>query len=278
MLRENASLIITLVIILWLMLGSGVHPSLYEVLRQLPIFSSFRVAQRFRFDLIIPVSLIAGLGLDNAMQLLQSNKLARLIAVICLGIIYLDMTIFSNSNFLSKTLIIVNPGSQLTRSKTFTQTIEDELGFEIQRTIELPDKLLNSNIFIPWSFEYLKIKQNKGVLDCYDPIPLGVSAIGNSDAKYQGEFHLFTVDDNIKEENTFWSPNKLIFDISTANNAVNNSLIVNQNFYPGWIVRQDNQDCQRASFNNGLLATNIDGAIRQITLTFDPISYYTFCR
>ena len=62
----------TLLIILWIMLGSAIYPSLYTVIRHLPVFSSFRVAQRFRFDFIIPFALLAGLGLDNVVRLLEA--------------------------------------------------------------------------------------------------------------------------------------------------------------------------------------------------------------
>jgi hypothetical protein len=276
--RNNLSLIITLLIILWIMLGNQIYPSLYDLMRHLPVFSSFRVAQRFRFDFIIPFALIIGLGLDNVIQQIKLHKLTKPISIICLIVIYVNLTIFSTINFLSKTLIIVNPESQLSRGDAFIQTIEDDLGFELQRTIRIPDKFLDENTFIPWSFEYLKIKQNRGVLDCYDPIPIGVRALGISDENYQGEFHLFELDDSIKVENIFWSPNKLIFKITNVDKATNNSLIINQNFYPGWIVVKDTKPCERATSNNGLLATKLDSSIERITLKFNPLEYYLLCK
>jgi uncharacterized integral membrane protein len=276
--KNNISLVITLVIILWIMLGSVINPSLFMAIKHLPVFSSFRVAQRFRFDLIVPFSLITGLGVDNVIRLLQTNKLAKLISIICLVVIYVDLTIFSTNNFLSKTLIIINPESHFSRGTDFVQTTANNPDFEIQRTIQIPDKFLDKNTFIPWSFEYLKIKQNKGVLECYDPIPIGVNALGISEEKYQGEFHLLEPDDRIKVENTFWSPNKLIFNITNASKVMNNSLIINQNFYPGWIVMKDNDHCERATSNNGLLATKLNSSIERVTLEFNPIEYYSLCK
>jgi hypothetical protein len=260
------------------MFGNVIYPSLYGVIKHLPVFSSFRVAQRFRFDFIIPFSLISGLGLDNSIKLLQIHKLAKPISIICLVVIYVDLTIFSTNNFLSKTLIIINPESHLSKGEAFIQTVDKSPDFEIQRTIQIPDSLLDKNTFSPWSYEYLKIKQNKGVLHCYDPITSSVSAVGISDEKYMGEFHLLELDDKTKVENIFWSPNKLIFKITNASETMNNSLIINQNYYPGWIVVKDTNDCERATSNDGLLTTKFDSSIERIAFEFNPLEFYTLCK
>jgi len=275
---NNLTLIIALFIMVWLMLGNGVYPSLYGMLKHLPIFSSFRVAQRFRFDFIIPFAIIVGLGLDNLLRLLLQYKLTKPIALMCLGFIYFDLTIFSTVNFISKTLIIVNPEDQLMRGQTFVQTVANNPDFEVQRSIEIPDRYLNESTFYPWSYEYLKIRQNEGVLECYDPIPLGVKAIGIGEENYKGEYYLLEELASIKVVNTFWSPNRLIFDITDASGLLSNTLIINQNFYPGWIVIKDDRNCERAIFNKGLLATMLDDAIESVTFEFKPLEYYTACR
>jgi hypothetical protein len=275
---QNISLLITLLIILWIMLGNDIYPSLYGIIRHLPVFSSFRVAQRFRFDFIIPLSLIIGLGLDNLIRLLQTHKLVKPISIICLVVIYVDLTIFSTNNFMSKTLIIINPESLVTWGDAFIQTVDNNPDFVIQRTIQVPDGLLDKNTFTPKSYEYLKIKQNKGVLECYDSITSNVFALGNSDKEYQGEFHLLRSDDSINIKNIFWSPNKITFEIINAGKAMNNSLIINQNFYPGWIVRKDTKACERAIINNGLIASKLDSSIKRITFEFNPVEYYSLCK
>lgn len=276
--KEHAPLLVTLFFLIWLMLGNGVYPSLYAILKRLPIFSSFRVAQRFRFDFIIPFSLIAGLGLDNIYRLIKSNKLAMPITFFCLGVVYLDLAIFSGSNFLSKTLIIINPEDQLKRGDAFIQTVANKADFVVQRSIQIPDVYLNDSTFFPWSYEYLKIRQNQGVLECYDPIPLGVMAVGISEEGYQGEFHLLMRDDSLKVENVSWSPNKLVFTLSGNSSVTSNTLIVNQNFYPGWIVKKVIYDCDRATFVDKLIATKIDGSSGEISFEFNPLAYYTTCR
>lgn len=276
--RNNISLVISLLIIFWIMLGSAIYPSLYKVIQHFPVFSSFRVAQRFRFDFIIPFSLLIGLGLDNIARLLQTHKIARPISIVCLLVIYVDLTIFSSSNFLSKTLIIVNPEAQLSREDAFIQTTANNPDFEIQRTIQIPERFLDETNFIPWSFEYLKIHQNMGVLKCYDMITSYVRPVGIGNERYQGEFYLFNSVEGVNVENTYWSPNKQIFKITNDEKVKNNTIIINQNFYPGWIVKINNNACERSTFFNGLPATKIDSSTDSIIFEFNPILYYSLCK
>jgi len=276
--RINLSLLFTSLIIIWIMLGSAVSPSLFKVIKQLPVLSAFRTATRFRFDFIIPFSLITGLGLDNIVRILQKYKIARTLSIICVLVVYVDLTLFSTTNFLSKTLIIKNPESQLSRGDTFIQTDANYLDLEMQRTIQLPLKYINSPTFKPWSFEYLKIRQNIGVIKCYDSITTS-KVVGTGDKRYQGEFHLIKSVQGVKVENTFWSPNKLIYKITNAEKAINNNtLVINQNFYPGWIVKMTNIACSRPLFYNGLLAIRLDPVTEDISLEFNPLLYYFSCK
>ncbi len=276
--KNNLVLLFSMLIILWIMLGSAIYPSPYSLMRHLPVFSSFRVAQRFRFDFIIPFALLIGLGLDNGLRLLQKYKLAIPLAVICILVIYIDLTVFSSTNFFTKTLIIKNPESQLTRASTFIQTDVNGPDFEIQRTIQLPGQFLDSKTFTPWSYEYLEIQQNNGVLKCYDSITSKVNANGIEDAKYQGEYYLLNPVEGASVENTFWSPNKLVYKITDGEKAANNTLIVNQNYFPGWIVRINNEPCKRATYHNGLLASELGAGADNVTFEFNPFLRWFLCR
>jgi hypothetical protein len=142
----------------------------------------------------------------------------------------------------------------------------------------LPDKFLESNIFAPWSLEYLKIKQNEGVIKCYDSITSTVNALGVEDKKYQGEFYLSAQVEGVKVENTFWSPNKLDFKITAVEKGLNETLVINQNYYPGWIVITGNKSCKRAISYNGLLATKLDSLSENITFEYNPFLRWFVCR
>jgi hypothetical protein len=275
---NNLPLLVSLFVIFWMMLGNVIYPSLYGIVQHLPIFSSFRVAQRYRFDFIIPFSLLIGLGLDNGVRLVEKQKLAIPFSVICLMFVFGDLTVFSSENFLSKSLIIKNPESQLSRGETFIQTKTGSPDFEVQRTIQLPTAFLHSSIFMPLSYEYLSIKQNQGVIECYDSLTRNGSVLGMDDANYHGEFYLASPVQDVTVENSVWSPNTLVFKISNPGKAINNSLVINQNFYPGWIVRKNEAACTRANFNNGLLSTKLDSLIDRVTFEFNPFLYYFSCK
>ncbi len=275
---DHLALILTMLIIFWIMLGSEIFPSLYNAIRHLPIFSSFRVAQRFRFDFIIPFALLSGLGLDNLRRLLKSGKWAGAISVVCLVAVFIDLTALSTINFLSKTLIILNPEKQLARQAQFIQTRANSPDFRVERTIILPESVRENITFDPWSYEYPKILENEGVLNCYDPIPLQVYAAGIGEANYQGEYYLLEAGSKIRLENSYWSPNKLTYDVYSSGGTINNSLIVNQNYYPGWIVEKDSQPCERATNNKGLLEAKLNAPVERITFEFNLAKFYIFCR
>ena len=117
-----------------------------------------------------------------------------------------------------------------------------------------------------------------GVLKCYDMITSYVRPVGIGNERYQGEFYLLNSVEGVNVENTYWSPNKQIFKITNAEKVKNNTIIINQNFYPGWIVKINNNECERSTFYNGLPSTKIDSSTNSIIFEFNPILYYSLCK
>ena len=269
--KEYLILLLSTVVTFWLMLGNDIPYSLYAILKNLPFFSSFRVAQRFRFDFIIPFSLLIGLGLDKLSEALDQHRLARYLPLACVLFVFIDFTIFSSSNFLSKTLIIKNPVNQLTRETVFSQVTNSEPGFPVEEMIALPEEFQNSIAFLPTSYEYLRIEQNEGTVKCYDSITTTESAVGKDNGKYKGEFYLSIPVQGVKAVNTYWSPNKLVYQITHPENALNDLLIVNQNYYPGWIIRTGTFSCKKAIKQDGLIAAKLDASTQSITFEFKPL-------
>jgi hypothetical protein len=66
------------------------------------------------------------------------------------------------------------------------------------------------------------------------------------------------VQKSVQIQNTFWSPNQLDFRIMDVEKALKDTLVINQNYYPGWIVMTGDKTCKRAISYNGLLATRLD--------------------
>ncbi len=276
--KIHLPLVITLLIMVWIMLGSAITPSLQKMIQLLPVYSSFRVAQRFRFDFIIPFALLAGLGLDNMLRQLHGFKIARLLLPAALLLVFADLTLFSTNNFLTKTLIIKNPEAQLSRAPVFSLTDVRDYDFEIQRTIPIPASLADTIVFMPWSYEYLKLKENKGVIDCYDALTYADGAVGIENAAYRGEAYLEEPVAGETVENTFWSPNLLKYRLTGGGDLAENVLVIDQNFYPGWVVFTGEKSCSRAIKYNGLLAFSPIESGQSLTFEYNPVLYFSTCR
>jgi uncharacterized membrane protein YfhO len=277
-LKENIVLLITFLLILWLMMSNLITPSLNEVLQKLPVFSSFRIAQRYRFELIIPLALLCGMGMDHLLSFFRNPRLGLALVISCLLIGYIDLTVFSTRNFLSQTLIIANPEEKLNPEEAFLQTEANRLDFEIQRLVQIPENFQDEVNFIPWSYEYLEIRQNIGVINCYDSVTNRRYAFGIGNPAYRGEYYWKDPLQTSEIKNVFWSPNKLEFNIVTRQEETGNILVLNQNFYPGWVVTLDNGQCTRSSLSDNLVAAVIPASTQKVTLEFNPILYYTACR
>ena len=94
----------------------------------------------------------------------------------------------------------------------------------------------------------------------------------------KGEYYFLNEDNNVELKEIYWSPNKLVFSIHTRNETIDNTLILNQNYYPGWVVTKDGNKCQRVTNLNGLLATKIEKSYSQVIYKYDPFEFYLVCR
>ena len=81
---------------------------------------------------------------------------------------------------------------------------------------------------------YLNFLQSKGTLDFYDPQHLEPYALAKDDAGYGGE--VFLVPDSGSAEIMKFSPNRIETQFRTD---MPTSLILNQNWFPGWRVKGD---------------------------------------
>ena len=268
--KKAAPIILTMLTIFWIMLGVKVTPSLYEQVKSLPIMESFRVSQRFRFDFIIPFSLICGLGLDNLLKKIGSKKGKALLVAILLIYVYLDLFTFSNKNFLSHSLIIkditfTNKSSDF-RQKT---SIKDEVIIDVSENY-LVNNFKNTSIFIPWSYEYVSVNNMVGTIDCSDVVTQNSNVLSVTDQSYKGEW--YSVNSTKKVILKEWSPNEITLDIQNIE-GLEDILVINQNYYPGWYVSVNDSSFKEAKNYNGLVATNINKSTTQVKFKFLPFKY-----
>lgn len=266
--RKHMPLLVSLLVVIILMLGSYLPFSLYDTLRNLTFFSSFRIAQRFRFDFIILFALIAGLGFDRLSRLIKNSNYKSLLYVSIAVIIYIDLTTFSSMNFFKPTLII-NDNFPRTANENISQHLQidyrDELSY---RTNIIPKYLENTKAFSPWSYEYVALQNSIGVINCYDSITDKTYAAGNSSPDYRGEWYVENGSKSITKY--YWSPNSMAFNLININDTVESDVfIINQNYYPGWYVDIDGKLHQAENYK-GLLSIKVTKDDNELIFKFLP--------
>jgi hypothetical protein len=108
---------------------------------------------------------------------------------------------------------------------------------------------------------------NMGSANCqgygYCSIPTDVVAMNDSDStiSYRGEYYLLGPGKLVQ---TRWSPNRLSYDVNVP---APTTLVINQNYYPGWKVTKGNATFVR---HGTLLAVALPQGHQRITLSFHP--------
>jgi len=265
--RRHVALLLSLVVVIIFMFGSNFPISLYDLLHSLPIFSSFRMAQRFRFVFIIIFSLIAGMGFDRLTEKIKSPALSRAVFLLFVAVIYLDLAHLSAENFFKLSLPIRHPAALPSSRFSQTDSYDAYAMFSYRKGI-IPEGLEYTFGFVPGSLEYPAIRQNTGVIDCYDSITGARFALGNDSPLYRGEW--FTESEGYTITQLSWSPNVLSFAVSANDNgSPDDMLVINQNYYPGWYVQTDGT-ITRAENYYGLIAAPITKESRTVTFRFLP--------
>jgi hypothetical protein len=250
--KKYLVLVILLICMVFLMLGNRISPSLYSLLKTLPFFSSFRVAQRFRFDFIIPFALLAGMGLDRLLSLKEVKQYKTPIFIGIFLFVFIDLMIFNQRNFLSKTLILKNITKdnplQFKQVASFSNVIE-------YYPNSIPRNFEYTKIFEPWSAEYKALRNNVGVINCSYTLTGTVAALPFSDLRYKGEW--YTQRNSRIISLTKWTPQEISFSL-TKNNPQEGEdiLVLNQNHFPGWYVKRGDI-LTEAENTNGLISTSI---------------------
>jgi hypothetical protein len=250
--KKHLVLIVLLVCMFFLMLGNQISPSLYNLLKTLPFFSSFRVAQRFRFDFIIPFALLAGMGLDRLLSLKGVKQYKTPLFIGIFLFVFIDLMIFNQRNFLSKTLILKNVTKESPRQFIQTAFFSDAIEYYPN---SIPQNFEYSKIFEPWSAEYKALRNNIGVINCSYTLTGAVAAISSTNTLYRGEW--YTQQNSRVISLIKWTPQEISFSLSTKNPQVKEDLLIlNQNYFPGWYVKRGTTLTQ-AKNTHGLISTDI---------------------
>lgn len=254
-----------LLILLMLAFGYQSIIPLYPWMKELPVLGTFRVAQRFRFMLIIPISLLVGYGFETVMKYFDGDVIRRkAVMTLFLVILCTDLLYFAHSNYFFKTLIYnisIPP-----RRDEFSQVRLAHYDSILVKN-SLPKEYEDTRVFSMWSFEYPSIRENKGVINCSDTVMNVRKSAGKDKRGYRGEWYLQNKGGDLKVVR--WTPQEIELKVHLTK-VLSDIVVVNQNYYPGWYVYVDNVGPMVPHEWNNLLSIPIKEHTKKIIFRYEP--------
>lgn len=258
---------------LWLMLGINIKPSIWEHLKAFSLYSNARVAQRFRYPFILFVSLISTLGIEGLLDRIRKFLKIKKIIFLIMILVFVDLALFSHSNFFSKTFVLNNDEWTINhiQGEFHNQLYIGPAGGN--HYVEgFPDSLKDTFAYVPYSSKYVGVRNNVGLITCAESVESVVSGNvkGNGEAGYRGEAYFENGDRIVKY--LYWSPNKLFL---FASDGASGRLIVNQNYDDNWSVKVGGKMYEAQSYDR-LLSFELDGGAQEIEFIyrFIPLKDY----
>ena len=260
--KKHPDLIVLLTLFLWLTFGYNIFPSFYKILHQFPLFKFLRVAQRYRYYLMIPLVIFIGFGFDIFYKVILGKFLRnfnrqKFFASITIFLIGLDLLMF---NYRLTRKLFNFPSPITTSTAQFKQRLGMEYydgdGFQKEKT------LLTS-----FSDEFPYLVNGWGTINCYESQPLQISANNSDDYSYRGEFYLLNGNGEIKQQS--WSPNKIILNTALSKPDF---VIINQNYDPGWNVKINGKK-NSVIDKNGLIGVYLPEGKYKLNFFYLPNSF-----
>jgi len=247
--KKFKALVVMNIIFLLLALGDNSPFNIWRVFHSL--FSSTRGAHKFFGGLIFSYSLTLGLSVGWFQEKFLKQKKAKNIFFFCmLFLVYYG--VFSNASkiFSTEECIInyrLNPGKA-----EFTQSFEDN---KLESTYDNTGN--NQRLFE-------SIYNNTGVVNAFDNIGVQIKrvVIARQEKDYKGEYFLKKGNGRVNE--ILFSPNRLVF---KADLFSDDTLIINQNYFPGWHSTQG-----RVINSDGLLGVRLKKGEARLGLYYFPPS------
>lgn len=226
-----------LLIWLWLAAGTGISPSLFGLLRQLPVFSLLRSSERFLVMAALAIAMGASLALSDAaarLRLKKPARFARPLWVLCVvGVI-------------AAVPWLMNDFAIAASKRTMTASPREALR---------PFHQARGNRWAAASFGPM----SRGSLACWEAYGVPQSTKLRADAQQES----WLVGPGVLEERS-WSPQRLQFHVELEQPT---RLVINQNHHRGW-----KSDAGEVVSEGGLLAVELPAGKHDVSLRFLPSS------
>lgn len=224
---------------LWLAAGTGVSPSLFGLLRELPVFSLLRNSERFLVLAVLTIAMGAALALSDAaarLRLRRPPRLARPLWLLCVAGVAFAVP------------WLMNDFSLAAAKRTLTAPPREEVR---------PFHQARGNRWAAAAFGPM----SRGSLACWEAY--GVPQSPKLRADLDQESWLLAPDAGTLAELS-WSPQRLVFHVELARPT---RLVINQNHHRGW-----KSSVGEVVSEEGLLAVELPAGSHDVSLRFLPSS------
>jgi hypothetical protein len=221
--HRDRTLLVVGGLFLWIGFGDRAPWNLWGWLHELPIFEFMRVAQRFRIVVLLQLAILAAYGLDLVQAHLSRHFTTKAVAK---GIgIFLTVAVGFDLILVSRP--IWRDAFPLAPWKTSRRSLFVQSGKSVFHDASGP--IREPHARASTSSHFPAILENRGIVGCYEPIPVPRAARSQAESGYRGEAFLLRSRGAVTV--TLWSPNRLQFRIDARRRDL---LVVNQNYSRHW--------------------------------------------
>jgi len=244
--RRSLPVVIAGAFCMWLAAGYDLHPSLFSLLRELPIYSSLRYPERFLVPFALAVAVLAARGIGWAEAVVRARRRRAKGRPPRVRQVVLAIAAFT---------LVVNVGPMVRQHAM--HAADRPLGTPPDEDDSRPFHQSRGN---RWGLAYYEPMQ-RGSLSCWEAYPVPQSPALRGDL--QNEEWLDDAGAGTLVERA-WSPDRIDLDVDLARPA---TVLVNQNWHSGWRASVGEVDS-----HNGLLAVAMPAGKNALTLSFAPKS------
>ncbi len=245
--RRNWKLIASAAFFLLLALGTYLPFGPWQLLRELPFFSSLHGPSRFAIVFVFFVALLAAKALSSLKISGSRNIQTAVAAALCI-IVAADLLLVSRP--LLSTAFPLQP-------------------LEIKLTNLGSPEFIQMLSSAPELSQYPNLLQGIGTLNCYERLHLKIRPLPQfvDGVPYTGFIgNAYIAETNESLNFTYFSPQKVSLLLPQVNSA--STLVINQNYYKGWKVKIGAGSSVKASSLNGLLAARVSPSDSGKEITF----------
>jgi hypothetical protein len=231
--RGAAPWVIACVVFLALAAGHSTRHSLWNLLHELPIFSSSRVPSRFLVPFTLAVGVLASFGSEAILKRFKTWGVYVVCLTLCAMLVDFWQVSVSNLRY----VVAGDLPNPVAVSSSFKQVRNQS-----------DNRMLEASL------------ADEGSTYCYDYTNIGTPAAGFNEATYRGEQYLL---DPGTVTLTRWTPNRLEYAVNAG--AASSVMVINQNYDSSWRVMSG----QGQIFSyGGLLAVRVPAGKSQIVLRY----------